>query len=115
MNTKILLSLIILFVVVIYSLTSGIEGFATSPGTLIQLAAKGAQDSYLTGIPRYPYEWQGHITGLPFYNWRGPFWKSNPYYFYSRYPPTWIGGRPIYGRPFYERPYYYTPLGQYWR
>ena len=32
-----------------------VESFATSPGTLLQLAAKGPQDCYLTGCPRYGY------------------------------------------------------------
>lgn len=111
MNTSIL----ILVLVVIMTVTLGsqyTESFATSPGTLLQLKAKGLQDSYLTGLPRYPFDYLPYYWGM---NWT----RSVPYYYYSRTPPTYLssldGGRPIYGRPFYaDRPIYYTPLRKRW-
>lgn len=100
----------VLLVVVLLLVTTGskTEQFATSPGTILQLMAKGVQDAYLTGLPRYSFDYS------PYYYNRS--WTRRvPYYFYSRAPPTYIGGRPIYGRPFYtDRPIYYAPLTQRW-
>ena len=43
----------ILLFITIFTDVQLIETFATSPGTLLQLVAKGPQDAYLTGYPSY--------------------------------------------------------------
>jgi len=47
----ILILLILIFTQFIYDAT---EQFSTSPGTMLQLVAKGIQDQYLTGLPEVP-------------------------------------------------------------
>jgi len=43
--------LAIIFLIILFGDFDLIEKFATSPGTLLQLVAKGPQDVYLTGYP----------------------------------------------------------------
>jgi hypothetical protein len=54
---------------------------ATSPGTLIQLTAKGPQDLYLTGPSRYMHPYYLH-PGMPFWYFghgTSPSWAPYPY------------------------------------
>jgi hypothetical protein len=46
---------------------------STSPGTMIQLTAKGVQDTHLTGYPEYMYNYNHTV----------------PYY-YNEWPEWWI-------------------------
>lgn len=43
--------MIIVIIILLFLVYNSIENFATSPGTMIQLAAKGPQDIALTGFP----------------------------------------------------------------
>lgn len=79
-----LIFLLIIIIVIIYFRKS--ENFATSPGTLLQLAAKGPQDIYLTGLP-----------------YIDPHTYLDPL-FYSTTRP--INYRPIYYPPYWRRPLY---------
>ncbi len=85
----IVLGLFLLFIV----FYQPIESF--SPGTLIQLAAKGPQDDYLTvGNAKYQYPWfypWGNLWADPWYPWYnterswyyGPFSPDVPAGYYS--------------------------------
>ena len=49
--------MVILLIIILLALSYKVieQWGATSPGTLLQLNAKGSQDYYLTGPPQYPY------------------------------------------------------------
>lgn len=54
-------------------LAKGAYEFFQSPGTIIQLLAKGPQDWYLTDWPKghagaYYYPWRGYYYGHPYYH-----------------------------------------------
>lgn len=65
------ITLIALAILLILYSMSMKEKFASDGGALIQLVAKDAQDSYLTGSPR---------NYIPYYSY------YYPYYYYPDYP-----------------------------
>ena len=93
MNNNLILVIVFIALVVFWYIRKNLkEGAATSPGTLMQLVAKGPQDAFLTGLPygsqqAYMY---GHRTDYPYLRWRAyPYdhAKYNPWWFYrQRYP-----------------------------
>lgn len=98
---------LIVVVLILYA-SEGFQMFgggSTSPGTLLQLVAKGPQDVYLTGYPtggygRYPGPYTQY--GYPSRYYYG---RRSPYLGYGYVDPYWIGpliadpgfGYPIFG------------------
>lgn len=54
MKTSSFIILILLILIFSQFIFDATEQFATSPGTMFQLLAKGRQDQYLTGLPEVP-------------------------------------------------------------
>lgn len=78
---------------------SQLGGGATSPGTLLQLVAKGPQDFYLTGVPDqgfYGYGGYGYSGPISPHYFRNPYGYHYPYsagYGGYRRPGWWRSGR----------------------
>tara|TARA_R100001163_G_scaffold65729_1_gene64317 strand:+ start:7772 stop:8047 length:276 start_codon:yes stop_codon:yes gene_type:complete len=74
---------ILIFLIVFYDVNLLVEPFATSPGTLLQLIAKGPQDVYLTGYPNRPYyKYSYDSVALP---------KDAYYNKFKKYSPSGFG------------------------
>lgn len=70
------------------------DKFATSPGTLIQLAAKGPQDLYLSGPSGYyKYYWPYYQGYYGYYGHSFPSYGRKRYFVY----PPWYRRRGYYG------------------
>jgi hypothetical protein len=89
----------ILIYILIFTDIQLMEDFGTSPGTMIQLYAKGPQDQYLTGPPSvdtlaydydYPYLYPNRYTfdrvALPsYYQYRYSPYRRSPHRKYWRF------------------------------
>ena len=82
----------ILIYIIIFTDIQLIEDFGTSPGTLVQLYAKGPQDLYLTGPPSigtldYNYNYNYYPSPYPQFNHYAFDNVAVPYYYGYRYTP----------------------------
>jgi len=81
MNQQHAFLLMVILISVLWVGTTIKESFGTSPGTLLQLVAKGPQDLYLTGpsYPRYRYHGYGLYPTYSGYRY-GYLSPGYPYY-----------------------------------
>jgi len=104
----ILVVIAILIYILIFTDIQLIEDFGTSPGTLVQLYAKGPQDYYLTGSPSIgTINYDLNNNTYPYYP------RTYPYIYPNRYTFDRVA-LPAYYQYRYT-PYVVSPRRKYWR